>query len=53
MGHTNYNTIAYGDDSQTSVLRIQYTAESKQTRDGQGIVRGRLLLGSRVPLESG
>ena len=29
IGHTNYNTIAYGDDSQASVLRIQYMTESK------------------------
>ena len=29
IGHTSDNTIAYGDDSQASVLRIQYMAESK------------------------
>lgn len=29
IGHTSYNTIAYCDDSQASVLRVQYMAKSK------------------------
>ena len=40
IGHTIYNTIAYGDDRQASVLRVQYS------KTGQGNALGRYFSGA-------